>query len=306
MTNPGISVILPVYNGISYLSKSVESVLAQTYTDFELLVVDDCSTDGSWEYLSSLSDARIKLFRNEVNKGLFYNLNFLSKQAATPLVKLWAQDDYMTPDALGKIVKFHTDHAGLGMSYTAVKVINEENVVVKDAKEDITPTIVDKETHARIAFRWGSIAGNIANVTIVKEAFEKVGYFDEGMKICGDFDMWVRIGEFYNIGFMNDPIIYLRSHSKQLSRQEEYYIKHVTEDILVYKKMFAYISPELRKEGIKEMRESKLVFYYTLMMNALVKSGVKLAYSFWKEIAKFDSPALLTWYFFRVKILKIK
>ncbi|MCB9046914.1 MAG: glycosyltransferase [Chitinophagales bacterium] len=303
---PGISVILPVYNGLPYLKESVESVLAQTYNDFELLVLDDCSADGSWEYLESISDPRLKLSRNDVNKGLFYNLNFMSKKAEAPLVKLWSQDDYMVPEALGKIVAFHKEHPGLGMSYTAVKIIDENSTVVKEAKEDITPTIVDQETHARIAFRWGSIAGNIANVTIAKEAYNNVGYFDEGMKICGDFDMWVRIGEFYNIGFMNEPIVYLRSHSGQLSRQEVYYIKHVVEDIIVYKKLFAYIPPQLRSEGLRDMRESKLVFYYTLMMNALKKSGVKLAYQFWKEISKFDNPFILTWYFVKVKVLHIK
>src|SRR5688572_16773922 len=88
-----ISVILPVYNGGEYLKQSVESVLTQSLNNFELLILDDCSTDGSWSYLQSLDDNRIELYRNEKNKGLFYNLNFLIKASNSPLVKLWAQDD---------------------------------------------------------------------------------------------------------------------------------------------------------------------------------------------------------------------
>lgn len=306
MSVPKITVILPVYNGIDYLKESVESVLAQSFTDFEFLILDDCSTDGSWDYLCTIKDPRVQLFQNEKNRGLFYNLNFLSKKSDAPLVKLWSQDDYMTPAALDEVVKVYDKNPELGFIYSAVKIIDENSKVTLEAKEDITPAIVDKETHARICFRWGSIAGNIANVTIANNAFKKVGYFDESMTICGDFDMWVRIGEYFNIGFINNPIVYLRSHSKQLSRQEVYYIKHVEEDIVVYNKLFAYISQDLRKEGVKEMRESKLVFYYTLMVHAFFKNGIKAGRKFWTAIRKIDSPIILTAYFIKIKLLKIK
>ncbi len=303
---PLITVILPVYNGINFVKESVDSVLSQTLTDFDFLILDNNSSDGTWEYLNTITDKRVKIFRNKEYHELFHNMNYLCKRSETELTKLWSHDDIMVPDALEKTVKFYQDNPGLGFIYTAVKTIDENSKVTKGAKDDITPAIVDKETHARICFRWGSIAGNIANVTIVTEAFRKVGFFDEEMKICGDFDMWVRIGEFYNIGFINDPITYLRSHSKQLSRQEVYYIKHVEEDIVVYNKLFTYIPKELRKEGINEMRESKLVFYYTLMVHAFFKKGFKAGYDFWKAISKIDSPVILTWYFIKVKLLKIK
>jgi glycosyltransferase involved in cell wall biosynthesis len=63
---PQISIILPVYNGIKYLEESITSVLQQDYNNFEFLIVDDCSTDSSWEYLLSLKDERIKLFKNKL------------------------------------------------------------------------------------------------------------------------------------------------------------------------------------------------------------------------------------------------
>ena len=80
-----ISIILPVYNGEKYLKICVDSVLNQTYSNFEFLIIDDCSTDSSWEYLNSLTDRRVKLFRNEKNKGLFFNLNF----HATDIYQNW-------------------------------------------------------------------------------------------------------------------------------------------------------------------------------------------------------------------------
>ena len=86
MTNPEITIILPVYNGGHYLVESVNSVLTQSFTNFELLIIDDCSTDGSWKYLSGLTDSRVKLIKNETNQGLFYNLNFLIKKSSSDLI----------------------------------------------------------------------------------------------------------------------------------------------------------------------------------------------------------------------------
>src|SRR6476660_5448744 len=101
---PVISIILPVYNGGAYLVQSVESVLKQSLKNFELLILDDCSSDGSWEYINDIKASRISVYKNETNKGLFYNINFLIKKSKTPLIKLWAQDDVMYPYCLENFV----------------------------------------------------------------------------------------------------------------------------------------------------------------------------------------------------------
>lgn len=298
-----ISVILPVYNGLPYLKESVESILNQSLHDIEFLILDDCSTDGSWEYLNSLKDDRIRLYRNEKNRGLFYNLNFLIGKSEKSLIKLWSQDDIMMPAALESIVKFHNGNDTIGFSYTSVRYIDESSKLIKELREDTTPAIIDKETHARICFMTGSIAGNIANVTIAKKAIEKVGLFNESMIISGDFDMWVRIAEFYDIGFIKQPLIYLRDHSGQLSRQGKYYIKHIEEDIQVFNKLFSYLPPPLIKEGRSQLRKNKLVFYYTLMLHAFLKGQFKDARSYWKTIGKIDSPVQITFYFIKKKFI---
>ena len=84
--NPVISVILPVFNAGSYLVSSVESVLNQSIENFELLIIDDCSADNSWKDINSSKDSGISIFKNEANKGLFYNLNFLIKKARVILL----------------------------------------------------------------------------------------------------------------------------------------------------------------------------------------------------------------------------
>ena len=300
-----ISVVLPVYNGGEYLKKSVESVLTQDLQYFEFLILDDCSTDGSYEYLEGLNDDRIKLFRNEKNKGLFYNLNFLIAQSKSPLIKLWAQDDIMYPKCLFGFVNFHAKHPQIGFSYSGRTIIDEKGDIKENDRIDTTPEIISTELHARIAYYTGSIAGNIANVCISKDALDRVGPFNEEMKISADFDMWVRLAEHYETGFIKENLIQLRDHSGQLSRDEVLYINHVREDFEVYKYLDNYVPPKLRKEGKVIMRKQKLLFYYTLMLKSILKMKIKTARDYFKLISSYEKNfTLLTVKFFKSKMNK--
>lgn len=299
-----IAVILPVYNGMPYLEQSVGSVLQQTFQDFEFLILDDCSTDGSWEYLSQLKDPRVKLLRNPVNKGLFPNLNKLAGFTESPLVKLWSQDDIMYPDALKTIVDFHARWPQVGFSYSTRDYIDEKGRLLPSDQIDHTPEIVSPELHARIAFFVGSIAGNIANVTLSRTALEQVGPFREDMRISGDFDMWVRLARHHPVGFIRQPLVQLRDHAGQLSRQEKYYIYHLQEDVLVYNYLLGYVSPEIRKEGRSMLRRYKLIFYYTLMLKAFFKGRVSTGYAFLRALARFDNIFMVTLAFIKKRVFK--
>lgn len=298
-----ISVILPVYNGLPYLKESVASVLKQSHTNFELLIIDDLSTDESYGYLDSLKDDRIQLFSNKINSGLFYNLNTLIKKCNAPLIKLWSQDDIMYSDCLEKIVEFHHRHSQVGFSYSGRDIINEKGEIIPNNVVDNTPEIISRALHTRIAFFTGSIAGNISNVTLSKKVLEQTGLFNESMKISGDFDMWVRIAEKYPVGFINEPLIKLRNHSGQLSRQEKYYAAHMDEDLQVYRYLMKYINAAERKEGRNILRNHKFLFYYTLMTKAFLKGSLKTGMAFYKSLRKHDSIALLSFYFLRNRIL---
>ena len=301
-----ITIILPVYNGIQYLEQCVNSVLSQSFANFQFLIIDDCSTDKSWEYLQSLKDSRVILFRNEKNKGLFYNLNFLIKKNGSSLIKLWSQDDVMYNNCIEEVIKFHQLHTNIGFSYTSKDYIdgNGNPIVIK--KIDNTPVIVNRDLHTRIAFITGSITGNIANVTLSKAALDKVGLFNEEMKISGDFEMWVRMAKEFDIGFIKIPLIQLRNHTGQLSGQEKYFIYHLKEDIKVYRYLFSYLTEAQKKVGTRLLRNQKLLFYYTLMLKALLKGKLTVAYTFFKVIAKFDNFFIVTWYYCKHKIFRIK
>lgn len=301
--NP-IAVILPVYNGGEYLRLSVQSVLDQSFQEFEFYIVDDCSTDQSWAYLNSLRDKRIRLFRNDINKGLFYNLNFLIQSSGNALIKLWAQDDIMYPECLEKTVVFHKKHPQIGFSYSGRHHIDENGIIIQSEFIDRTPEIVSTKLHSRIAFYTGSIAGNIANVTLNRHALNKVGLFREDMKISGDFDMWVRLARDHDIGFINAPLIQLRDHKSQLSRQERYYIFHLKEDLQVYRYLLNYVTTEECVEGRLLLRNYKLLFYFMLMGKALIKGRFKTFLAFYNTLSGFDNIGLLTICFLRQRVFQ--
>jgi len=306
MTNNSIAILLPVYNGGNYLKESVQSVLAQAYTQFELIIVDDCSSDGSREWLRTLKDERIKYFENPVNQGLFKNLNQMVSKTNATLIKLWAQDDIMYPNCIAETVAFHNRNPSIGFSYTGRDIIDENGTIKSNDKIDSTPEIISTELHARIAYYTGSIAGNIANTCISKAALDKVGPFNESMKISADFDMWVRLAEFYDTGFINKKLIQLRDHSGQLSRNEKYYINHVREDLQVYKYLDGYVSNSIRVEGKKIMRVQKLNFYYTLMLKSFISGNFKTGFTYLKLLSGYDNISALSINFFKSKMTNTK
>lgn len=305
ITTHPIVVILPVYNGIKYLELAVQSVLQQQFSLFEFLIIDDCSTDGSWEYLQSVKDSRVTLYRNTNNKGLFYNLNFLIEKSTSSLIKLWSQDDIMHLDCIQEVVLFHELHPFIGFSYTDREYIDASGIKIPNNRIDNTPSIISKDLHTRIACITGSIAGNIANVTIAKAALDKVGLFNEEMKISGDFDMWVRIAREFTIGFIKKPLIQLRNHKGQLSNRENLLIYHVMEDISVYRYLFSYLDKAQKAEGMKLLRNQKLLFYYTLMLKAFFRGRFITGSKFFNSLFKFDNFFILTWFYAKKHILKI-
>jgi len=301
---PAISIILPVYNGIKYIEQSVNSVLQQQFTDFEFLIVDDCSGDGCWEYLQGIEDKRLLLYRNEKNKGLFYNLNFLIEKSSGPIIKIWTQDDVMYLDCIKEVVAFHQRHAEIGFSYTDRDYINADGAVINTVRQDRTPEIVSTALHSQIAFITGSIAGNIANVAINKSILDEVGVFNERMKISGDFEMWVRLAKNHPIGFIKKRLLQLRNHKGQLSANEQYLIYHLKEDIEAYRILLEYLPMVQQTEGRKLLRNNKFIFYYTLMLKAFFKGQIKTGVRFFKLLSGFDNFFILTGCYIRNKVLR--
>ena len=107
------------------------------------------------------------------------------------------------------------------------------------------------------------------------------------------------------VGFIKKPLIQLRSHTEQLSMQEEYYIYHLKEDLKVYEILLKGINLQKQKEGIGLLRNQKLLFYYTLMLKAFFKGEFNTGFKFFNSLFHFDNFFILSWLYFKKKVLKI-
>jgi glycosyltransferase involved in cell wall biosynthesis len=299
-----ISVILPVYNGMKYLKQSVESVLNQDIGDFEFLICDDCSADGSYEYLKSLPANRVQLFRNEKNKGLFPTLNFLAQNAQAKLIHLWAQDDIMYPDCLSETVKFHKNFPDASFSFSRWHTINDKGEITGKGFET-KDHYLSPEGHALSSILYGSISGNIANVTVVKSELKKAGFFNENMKYAGDFDMWCKLTKTKPVGLSGKYLIQLRNHSGQLSKNLHASYHKLRENRQVYQCFLQTLKPALRKPARQALHWKIYTVYFTQYLHILKKRDFELARRYRKALKQYDSLYLLAFRWIIIRLLKV-
>ncbi len=234
MNSPAISVVMPVYNGREYLRLAIDSVLAQEFQDYELIIWNDCSTDESLEIINGYDDPKIKTFSSHQNGGLFKTINLGIQASSAPLIRLWCQDDVMKPNCLTTEVDFHSRFPEVGLGFSLYDVIDESGIVTTPATRSNHPPVLSRELANQLMFYHGSIPGNISNVVLKRTVLEEVGLFREDLVIAGDFEMWVRIAEQYPLGYINDPLIFVRGHAGQLSNQADSYVIAMREEGPLY------------------------------------------------------------------------
>lgn len=220
-----ISVILPTYNGEAYIRESVESVLEQTVADFELIIVNDCSTDGTAKILEELAkkDNRIKIVTNEINLKLPASLNRGFKEAKGDYLTWTSDDNIYRNIAFEKMVTVLDNNPELGMVYANYTVVDENKNFIEEIK------VIDSEN-----LMYGNCVG--ACFLYRKSVYDLVGEYDTGLFLVEDFDYWLRIFEESSLTNLDEDLYIYRTHGKSLTatRQQEIkqqqvnlYIKHL-------------------------------------------------------------------------------
>ena len=182
MENKGlVSIVMPSYNSEKYIKDSIESVLNQTYPFWELLIVDDCSTDSTVEIIKSFKDNRIKLFQNEVNRGAALSRNWALREAKGKWIAFLDSDDLWLPTKLEEQICFMIEN-NYGFSYTDYRVSN--NGVLTNR----IITAPNKMTFKRIKQYC-----YVATLTVMYNS-EKVGLIQIGdIKKNNDYAMWIQV-----------------------------------------------------------------------------------------------------------------
>jgi glycosyltransferase involved in cell wall biosynthesis len=213
--NPKISVLMPAYNTEKYISEAIESILNQTFRDFEFIIIDDCSTDGTWEIIQEYAkiDNRIIALRNEKNLKICKTLNRGIEIAKGKYIARMDADDWSYPDRLEKQFKFMEENADIAISGGTMEVCDEKLKVLNQRKYNLTDEKIRKKL-----FRYSPFSHPL--VIYKTELAEKINGYDEFFYVAQDYDFYFRIGRQGKFANLKDRLLKLRTHPKSSSLKQ--------------------------------------------------------------------------------------
>lgn len=255
-----VSVILTSYNHAKYLRQAIESILSQTFSDFELIIWDDASTDESWEIITSYNDPRIRAFRNAFNmhRG---NINRGLEKAQGEYIAIHHSDDVWEPEKLEMQVAFLDAHPEFGAVFTWATIIDDEGNELTNTEHFYYKVFEQPNRSRHEWLNYFFYHGNALchpSVLIRKQCYLDVGTYRYGLAQSADFDMWVRLSLKYEIYVIPQKLVRFRVHADESNAsgsKPENLVRFYFEYLQIlenYKSIscfqeFAKIFPEARK-----------------------------------------------------------
>tara|TARA_A100001035_G_scaffold5225_1_gene3844 strand:- start:125 stop:952 length:828 start_codon:yes stop_codon:yes gene_type:complete len=268
-----ISVIIPTYNRKETLKRAIQSVLIQSYTPYEIIVIDDGSDDGTKEWLKD-NFPNVK-YIYQMNSGVSSARNKGIKFARGDWIALLDSDDEWLPSKL-------KDQANEIESNPAAKFLHTNEIWIRNGVR-VNQMKKHKKYGGYIFEKCLDMCRiSPSSVLIKKDIFDEIGMFDETLKVCEDYDLWLRFASKYPVHFLDQPLIKkYGGHSDQLSKVddgiESYRIrslkkimnsgilnkkqKTITKDVLV-KKMYIYAKGLEKRNKIRELNDTKKNIQY--------------------------------------------
>jgi glycosyltransferase involved in cell wall biosynthesis len=329
-----ISIILPVYNGEKFVSDAIKSVLNQTYRNFELIIVNDCSTDSTLEIISefALQDSRIKVITNQINKKLPASLNVGHKYATGDYITWTSDDNLYQPNAFEYYLSYLQGNK-YDIVYSDFDLIDDNGVVLKRRNLSEPEYLIN-----------GNCVG--ASFLYKRYVFEALKGYGENLFLVEDYDFWMRALIKFKFKYIPESLYFYRSHDESLSSQigkneeknnlwkenltnmfDAFLTNFTTEHVFfseIFMKQLTYqpISLAVLLENRKNLKflinnmstnsllnkKSVRVAFKDKLMQLLVSnhqkdSTVKFSYfiakNFWLELEKNDIKTLIKYSFFK-------
>jgi len=274
---PQLSVIMSVYNGERYLKEAIDSILLQTYKAFELIIINDGSTDTTEKIIQSYKDKRIRLI-NQENRGLVASLNTGIKHSAGKYIARHDADDVSLPTRIEKQIKFLEFNTKVVAVGSSMKVMDESSKVLHAHFVLLSDPELRQELFIRSPFAHGS-------VMFRKEAAIKAGLYKQSFWPAEDYEFWLRLSCYGLLANLNEPLYIYRestesisglNHSKQqeqVSRIQE--VAWEQKDLLIGKRI--RLNQYLNLEGGHERVERILKNTTTIYKKALLEKNHFLA-----------------------------
>ena len=282
LDNPKISVIMSVYNGEKYLREAMESILNQTSTDFEFIIVNDGSTDNSLEIIRSYGDERIKIINNEENIGLTKSLNKALKVARGEYIARQDADDVSLQNRFEEQVSYLENHPETALLGTNNYFIDENGKIVGKRIVLAKPSMKDlfKENY----FNHGS-------VMVKKEVINQLGGYNELIRDSQDYELWLRIAKYYDVRNLTQILYKFRSHDANIrfTNREESALYHLLALKLTRNDLDEGVLNAIKDNSIKSLysylNKDEKIFFHKVMAEMHVRnSDLKMAREEYKKV----------------------
>jgi glycosyltransferase involved in cell wall biosynthesis len=232
---PKVSVVIPAYNAMAFLPETLKSVLEQTFTDFEVLIINDGSSDNVVEWAAQVTDPRVTLITQE-NQRVSAARNTGIANAQGEYIAFLDADDLWEPTKLEKQVHCLDDNPAVGLVYTWTLLVDQQNnptgrVFASHAEGNIWQELLENDPIS---------SGSSAMVR--RECFDAVGVFDRSLAYAPDLDMWVRIAFDYPVAVIKEPLLRYRQIPNSFSRNRQKMIQDLRQ---VIEKTFQSVPLEL-------------------------------------------------------------
>jgi glycosyltransferase involved in cell wall biosynthesis len=266
-TNPLVSVLMTSFNRENYIALSIKSVLESSFKDFELIILDDASTDNTFKIANSFAefDNRIRVYRNEKNLGDYPNRNKVASFANGKYLKYLDSDDLIYPWALELMVNMMENYPNVGWGLCSM----ESN------KDLIFPFELTPEKAYEYNYLGPGLFKRSPLSSIIKrEVFEAVGGF-RPIRMAGDFEMWHRLAMKYNVLLMPQGFVWYRVHSFQEMNDFHKYA-YVYEKLKIHYLKMAEVL--LGKQKIKQIKKQEIKSLLKVIMTSTFKFNFKFLY----------------------------
>lgn len=248
--DPLVSVVMPAYNAEKFIGESIESILNQTFKDFEFIILDDCSKDGTWEIIQEYAkkDERIVPVKNEKNLNIALNRNKGVEMSKGKYIVWQDADDISKPERIEKLVNYMESHPEVGICGSFIQSFDEGGDL------DIREYGTKDEQLRKCIFMFSPVAQPAA--IIRKAAFDIVGKYNEDFPPAEDIDMSFRIGEHFQFANIPEVLLNYREHPESATHTR---IKKSLKSTLAIRKI--YIKSPKYKFNIS----ARLAFVFTYL-----------------------------------------
>lgn len=209
---PAVSVVIPVFNGAAFVTRAIQSVLGQTLTDLELIVVDDGSTDDTAAVVRAIKDSRLQ-YVYQPNQGPSVARNNGIRRAIGDWIAFLDSDDYWLPTKLEAQLARAREVPAAGIVYCAAKYLDPAGNIINDL-----PAIVEGSVLPEMLLD-NCVSGGTSSAALRRDVLDAIGPFDERMSCCEDWDLWVRAAHATQYAKVDEPLVCVINRPGSLNKR---------------------------------------------------------------------------------------